>query len=111
MSLPNPCTRCATELDSLRGYWRYRSFVIIITIVNICWRGKYLKSIQLQSKPFYSSPNRYGINYYKQNEATFKKDKNEQKQQSLARAKCGLAVRNNALTQRIFGRFTRELNT
>ena len=29
MSLPSPCTRCATELDSFRGYWRYRSFVII----------------------------------------------------------------------------------
>jgi len=25
----NPCTRCATELDSFRGYWHNRSFVII----------------------------------------------------------------------------------
>ena len=30
MSLSNPCTRCTTELNSFRGYWRYRSFVIII---------------------------------------------------------------------------------
>jgi len=27
---PNPCTRWATELDSFRGYWRYRSFRIIV---------------------------------------------------------------------------------
>jgi len=27
--------RCATELDSFRGYWRYRSFVIIIIIIII----------------------------------------------------------------------------
>ena len=32
MSLPNPCTRCATELNSFRGYWCYRNFVIIIII-------------------------------------------------------------------------------
>jgi len=34
MSLPNPSTRCATELDSFRGYWRKRSFVIIIIIAG-----------------------------------------------------------------------------
>ena len=28
--LPNPCTRCPTELVSIRGYWCNRSFVIII---------------------------------------------------------------------------------
>jgi len=33
MSLPNPCTRCTTELDALRGYWRNRSFVIIVIII------------------------------------------------------------------------------
>jgi len=32
MNLPNPSTRCTTELDSFRGYWRYRSFVINIII-------------------------------------------------------------------------------
>jgi len=29
---PNPSTRCDTVLDSFRGYWRNRSFVIIIII-------------------------------------------------------------------------------
>jgi len=32
MNLPKPRTRCATELDSFPGYWRNRSFVIIIII-------------------------------------------------------------------------------
>ena len=32
MSLPNPCTRCATELDSFQGYWRNRGFSITIII-------------------------------------------------------------------------------
>ena len=32
MSLPNPSTRCATEPDSFRGYWRYRCFIVIIII-------------------------------------------------------------------------------
>ena len=30
--------RCVTELDSFRGYWRYRSFVIIIIIIIIIIR-------------------------------------------------------------------------
>jgi len=27
--LPNPCTRCATELDSFRVYWRYRISLLL----------------------------------------------------------------------------------
>ena len=33
ISLPNPCIRCATELDSFRGYWRYRNFVILLLLL------------------------------------------------------------------------------
>ena len=33
MSLHNPSTRCDTELDDVRGYWRYKGFVIIIIII------------------------------------------------------------------------------
>jgi len=36
MSLPNPCTMCATELDSFWGCWRSRSFVIITA-----WQSKF----------------------------------------------------------------------
>jgi len=32
MSLPNRCTRRVTVLDCIRGYWRYRSSLIIIII-------------------------------------------------------------------------------
>jgi len=35
MSLPKPGIRWATELDSFRGYWRNRRFVIIIIIIII----------------------------------------------------------------------------
>jgi len=33
MSLPNPSTRCATEIDSFRGYWRHRGFINVIIII------------------------------------------------------------------------------
>ena len=33
ISRPNSSTRCATELNSFRGYWHYRSIIIIIIIV------------------------------------------------------------------------------
>ena len=29
MRLPNPCTRCTTELDSFGGYWRHRSLELL----------------------------------------------------------------------------------
>jgi len=31
----NPCTRYTTELDSFRGCWRYRGFVIIIIKLTV----------------------------------------------------------------------------
>jgi len=34
-----PCTRCATEFDRFRGYWRYKSFVIIIMIKPANYRS------------------------------------------------------------------------
>ena len=33
MSLPNPCIRWATELDSFRGYWRYRNLLLLLLLL------------------------------------------------------------------------------